>query len=478
MRVRKNAADLVGWDPILLWYAKAVAVMKARPITDPTSWRYQGAIHGYNPASDPFRTPGETLPPQAQRTKFWDRCQHGSWFFLPWHRAYLLYFEKTVAKAVSQLGGPADWALPYWNYTPSVAARTLPKAFRDRNLPDGAPNALFVQRRSPAANGGQPVGSAAAADTTSCLGKTRFINNGFVSQFGGPRTGFNHVGQVFGECESVPHNTMHGAIGGSGGWMNDPDLAALDPIFWLHHANIDRLWQVWLARPGRTNPTDAAWLTGLTFDFHDEAGNPTTIRAADVLNTAAPLLDYRYDPVATPAPAPPGPQTMEHAEPIPEMVGASPERLTLGPAAGHVQIALRPPTGPAAHASGAEAAGATRSVHLCLDNVTAASHPVESYEVYVNLPEGASPAAHSELMAGLLPAFGMVKASQPGSEHGGSGVSYSFDITRIARALQSRNQWNPATLRVSFVPHATEGDREEELQTAPVQVGRVSLYYA
>ena len=59
--------------------------------------------------------------------------------------------------------------------------------------------------------------------------------------FGGPQTGFSHFGQTDGELELVPHNVVHGSIGGL---MNNPNSAALDPIFWLHHCNIDRLWEV------------------------------------------------------------------------------------------------------------------------------------------------------------------------------------------------------------------------------------------
>ena len=40
VRIRKNAVTLPDWDPILLWYAKAVAELKTRRFVDPTSWRY------------------------------------------------------------------------------------------------------------------------------------------------------------------------------------------------------------------------------------------------------------------------------------------------------------------------------------------------------------------------------------------------------------------------------------------------------
>ena len=60
-----------------------------------------------------------------------------------------------------------------------------------------------------------------------------------------------------------PHNNVHGLIGGHGGLMTRPASAALDPIFWLHHANIDRLWQTWnQGPPARPDPPDSFWRHG------------------------------------------------------------------------------------------------------------------------------------------------------------------------------------------------------------------------
>lgn len=46
-RMRRDVWKLDEWDPILLWYAKAVAGIRGRPLNAPTSWRYQAAIHAY-----------------------------------------------------------------------------------------------------------------------------------------------------------------------------------------------------------------------------------------------------------------------------------------------------------------------------------------------------------------------------------------------------------------------------------------------
>jgi len=61
--------------------------------------------------------------------------------------------------------------------------------------------------------------------------------------------------------ESI-HNQVHGFIGGSGnpqGHMSFVEYSAFDPIFWLHHVNVDRLTAMYqAARPGlRVTPQPA-----------------------------------------------------------------------------------------------------------------------------------------------------------------------------------------------------------------------------
>ncbi|MEX0791272.1 MAG: tyrosinase family protein, partial [Actinomycetota bacterium] len=71
------------WHPMINAYAEAVRIMKTRPASDPTSWAYQAAIHG-NAVADTWR----------------NTCQHSSWFFLPWHRMYLYWFERICRAAI------------------------------------------------------------------------------------------------------------------------------------------------------------------------------------------------------------------------------------------------------------------------------------------------------------------------------------------------------------------------------------------
>ena len=115
-RVRRDLATLgAGWNETLLWFAKAIIELDKRSISDHKSWRFLGAIHGFNEQTwsqeDLFRD-GETTPPELVDNTLGDQCQHGNWYFLPWHRGYLAAFEAIVAEQVETLGGPTDWALP------------------------------------------------------------------------------------------------------------------------------------------------------------------------------------------------------------------------------------------------------------------------------------------------------------------------------------------------------------------------------
>ena len=117
--LRPNVSSLAPNHPILVSYRTAINAMKALPQSDPRNWTRQAQIH------------------QGNNTV---RCPHGNWYFLPWHRAYLLAFERICR----QLSGNANFALPYWDWT---ANPQLPAAFAAATF-NGQPNALFDNTRS------------------------------------------------------------------------------------------------------------------------------------------------------------------------------------------------------------------------------------------------------------------------------------------------------------------------------------------
>src|SRR5207253_576150 len=98
-----------------------------------------------------------------------------------------------------------------------------------------------------------------------------------------------------GGMESKAHDLIHDAVGGDTGNMGNPDTAALDPIFWLHHANVDRLWNRWLDIRDHSLPdqmADKDWYEQV-FPFFDENGNQVTLSVNMILELAS--KEVRYD---------------------------------------------------------------------------------------------------------------------------------------------------------------------------------------
>ena len=288
--------------------------------------------------------------------------------------------------------------------------------------------------------------------------------------------------------ENTPHGTIHVAVGGFMGAFNTDGL---DPIFWLHHCNLDRLWVVWRQRSAQhLDPRDAKWLTSLSFKFHNAAGASVTLNPSQVVNTTVAALGYQYDDVSDPLPAAPGRAPVSPAgiamEPppphhLPEMVGATDTEVALEGQATTTRLAVTQPTGPARTLLGA-GPQPPRRVYLNIENITGTGAPT-TYAVYVNLPAGANPQQHQDRYAGLLPMFGVAEASRSDGTHPGSGLHYSLEISDIIRTLEASNDWDPANIRVTFVPDEMEPDAPEPgtvglVAPQRIRVGRVSLYYA
>jgi tyrosinase len=274
--VRRSVGLMQPDDPALGSYIRAVELMKALPGTDQRSWDRIVQIHV-------------------------DFCPHSNWFFLPWHRAYLVSLERICRQV---LGDPS-FALPYWDWTEH---RQVPAPFMAATI-GGRPNPLLDSTREVGPNeilGEMEVGRRVI---TRIMAQTEFENFG-----SGRPTGQNTIearwqrvpGQMT-ELEGTPHGNTHVFIGGDMGDMVSPR----DPIFFLHHCNIDRLWAQWTAL-GRRNTTDPLWAT-FRFDgnFQTPQGDGLTawnVGVADVLDHTA--FGYTYPDL----PAPDGQQVVASAE--------------------------------------------------------------------------------------------------------------------------------------------------------------------
>jgi tyrosinase len=274
-------AETQDWHPVLNTYVRGVELMRALPATDPRSWRWAANTHGIRPG-----TPSRPA---------WAQCAHASLFFLPWHRAYLAWFEGTIRA----LTGDDGWALPYWDYSDpdNPDALLLPAEFRAPTRTVGGAavgNPLFDATRND-----DPI-RADDVDLVPALSESRFVGGMPDVGFGGTDRDRN-----FGDVENSPHNFVHVDIGGL---MQSPSTAGRDPIFWLHHSNIDRLWEVWLSLPGSLRLTDpggasaflvSQWQSAI-FRFGLEQ-SPSTYTMDDVEDLTSAKMDYDYESIELPA---------------------------------------------------------------------------------------------------------------------------------------------------------------------------------
>jgi tyrosinase len=280
-------------------YRTAIGLMQDKlPRHHPHSWRFQANIHGCpwnEPIDEIFNpAPGEDAAVvRAHRalalgseagdstaSRLWGTCPHGTPHFLSWHRLYLAYFEQIIESVVQK-----PFALPYWGYI-DESHRGLPEGFRDVRIA-GAPNKLYFPARS-----------------------TEFLDKGLKdipglqpdryaeifsnpNMFGNPRRlGFSE------ELEGSIHNRIHVAVGTSQG-MGHPMFAARDPIFWLHHAAIDMLWESW-RRPGiggasaQDPAATHAWYQQ-RYALVDASANRNANNGAMFVLRAAENLTFRYD---------------------------------------------------------------------------------------------------------------------------------------------------------------------------------------
>ena len=502
---RKNVWELgADWADDILWYARAVKAMKARELSDPSSWRFYAAMHGIYPPlwqRYGYLRSTDTVPADADIARFWDQCQHGSWFFLPWHRGYLLAFEANIRAIVVELGGPATWALPYWNYFKPDQFR-LPAAFSSRAWPDGAiDNPLFVtQRYGPNDDGNVFV--PVQLINLNALNETDFagVASGGSPGFGGVDTGFEHGGQVHGGIETQPHDWVHGLVGGANptdprlpGLMSDPDTAGLDPIFWLHHANIDRLWEVWRrSSASHLDPTESGWLTGpsatgeRTFSMPMPDGRAWNFTPADVAILAT--LEYDYDDLAPGvgvtgpvdrltrlAPEAAAASGFEGIEIVAsnknvELVGASQQSLRVVGREAKTSVDLDKEVRQTVSSSLESAAqtGAPDRVFLNLENVRGLADST-AFQVYVST-RGAAAGSPLEQLAGSVALFGVRKATEIDGPHAGQGLTFVLEITDIIDDLHLGGAFDVDAIDVRIVPVKPVAEEAE------ITIGRISIF--
>lgn len=452
--------------PVIAAYERAIVRMRAGTGIPPqNAWLYQANMHG-------------TVERPDQPA--WNSCMHGSYYFIAWHRMYLYFFERIVRK----ISGNAQWAIPFWNYSdPDLSQRLLPVVFRQpANM---STNPLFVAtpNRAERANRGDRIPDSTVS--LDALNKVPFCSDSTrtaLLSFGGYRRPDPiHYGRDFGALENVPHNVIHDWIGGDTGWMGDPNFAARDPIFWIHHSNIDRLWNVWLSRGGgRSSPIRDSWWTDPQnatryFTFFDENGRSVFMTACQVLR-AAQQLQYQYEgeppqvnQVCPPNRVPTNCSGNAAAREAPERVLARrPEGIRLTGQTASLPI---PVPAPALTTARAAASSPSQELRLYLDDIDVPAHPGGFYEVYVGLPAGATPDANGPFFVGSISFFGVAQhaahAQHDPKEANKPDHHAVFVIDRAVAAASTGTRAAETRIQVTFVPR---GDVKRPITVRDVKI--------
>lgn len=344
--VRQNISDFVNNQELVDAFRQATEIMRKNSTADPaspafrTSLQFWANTHGYFGTGGKatsfqntvaYRQPqcieffsappysfsqsdaqavctgyytaaSQTYTPDSYSEGIWGTCQHtprceagdksceairATPRFLPWHRLYLYYYERTLRKH----SGNPNFALPYWNYFDYTATAPAGNLYLPPLVSSGgstANNTFFDELRTQRLNERQVSMTPDNATATDAFAEPSFVD-------------FSNT------LEGVPHGAMHCATGNGCttphiGWV---PVAGNDPVFYMHHANIDRLWQCWMTREAQGATIDLAWAKAnlgmpeawykIKFNFIDENGNRVSKTIADAFSPEVLAVGYAED---------------------------------------------------------------------------------------------------------------------------------------------------------------------------------------
>lgn len=430
-------------------FLNAVRTMKANTnAASPSSWAYWTNVHV-------------------------NYCPHGIAYFLAWHRGYLYYLEQQL-RIVS---GDNTLSVPYWNY---YKYPIIPAEFTDPT----PGNPLYMPRAGTSVYNALSLSPFASGVWNFQRGTT----NAFEPQL-----------------ESAPHNPVHNLIGGEMANMTSPR----DPIFFLHHANIDRLWHAWALPdgkgiPGTSNPYNAStsnsywagfftYASGLTmpryrtyypgwlnFDYSDDT-KPTSLPLSARANPDNPirLVQFQGASMLTRPVTGNFPATAARAVSATRRAlgGVSGVVLTEVPVSGHLPLAasslqsLHDAVSVAVSPPAQIPPGTFQSVVVVLDNLQLLGAGAKGgyfYNVYINLPFITDADHARRYFLGTVGPFEVAGASH----HGAARLEY-----QATEVLSQLSAFELQDVTVSFVRISGEnhprgavlriGEVRIEISTAP-----------
>jgi hypothetical protein len=448
--VRYDATSPMGLTMLQI-YAEAVQQMKLRNPDDPLSWIWQWYTHfvdgATTKAAEITRIFGVDPTPQSTfANEVWNTCQSHSGqntnYFLPWHRIFVLFFEDIIRTVT----GHPDFTMPYWNYTSSDPTKRgiVPLEFR---LPDDPVwGSLYRPDRSTLANSGQRIDKTQTSDQMDVSAAMAC-------------TSYSNVGSVLGFCRSIDsgiHGKIHVLTGNSKN-MGAVPYAARDPLFWLHHISIDRLWAIWNTNGG-INPTTATWAQKY-FVFADGQGQRVTGKLADYFDLST--LGYTYDDLNQVQAAKTSKTTSSTALRLAQSTNTVAEEVARG--ASEANLGTKPVRVELQRVAGAkltEVVGLSdtadgKRTYLVLKNLHTWKQPEVLFHVYLTPGRG----THGLGRADYVGAINFFDAEFHDHGHGAMGDVlgenfFSFDVTEILSRIGHSGLKADArdSLYVTFVP--------------------------
>ncbi|WP_415919290.1 tyrosinase family protein [Tateyamaria sp. SN6-1] len=192
---------------------------------------------------------------------------HSGPIFLPWHRMYMIRLEE----ACQDVLGDPDFGLPYWDWAADGALRAQDQWRTDlwspayigeargrvRSGPVGQMQVRLVadaRRRAVVSVTPRPIFREAGTDprwpdlpTQAQVDAALAQPDYDVSPWNMDVTSHRNVLEGWVDGPQL-HNRVHTWIGGDMG----PGTSPNDPAFFLNHCNVDRIWEMWMERHGRT----------------------------------------------------------------------------------------------------------------------------------------------------------------------------------------------------------------------------------
>lgn len=436
--VRRDIKDLQEKFPDeLAKFIEAVKALRAKTVNGMSAWDFNADAHRIYCARDALEV-------------------HGTWWFMPWHRAYLHATERNLQLAL----GDKTVALPYWHWpiTPGVPTpyRSAPLSHERFGENDPLqPIMLDLSGLAAPSFRGRVQDGALIEQTFGGNGATP--NKALRSAIEGTPHGavHNSVGSYLKNANGDPVDRNGNVVPASQAIIADManlSRAAHDPIFFAHHANIDRLWEAWRTPSDSAHAQSEPWDTAefvtppFTFNFLDlGSSDPFQVTVARVRHTAS--LNYRY---AAPGEGPAAPVTTSilvaegaRAQPDPAVLGSRTWRSTV-------------PVSPQGPTTASTPAGSQRFV-LLLTGVEVTPLGLD-VAVYLTEKETAAFTPADGVYAGLL---SVVSHGQPTKEN------LSMDVTAAMAQLRPSGSnvhvvlvpIKPAT--GNFQPRAPAVDRIE-----------------